>query len=411
MSDTHDAVADPKRDPGLTTPWFVVTIAALMALNALAIDVMLPALDDISDAMGVAAGNDQQLVIYVYILGFGAPQIVFGPLSDRFGRRPILFISLLGYAAAGAVCAAAPTFSTLLAARFLQGVFASGCRVVAVSVVRDVFAGRQMARIMSLVMTLFMVVPILAPAIGQLILFTGPWRWIFAVLTIAGLGLLAWCALNLKETLPEAARQPLNVRASVLAYSEVLRNRVTAGYMIGSGVIFGSLFAFIGAAEQIITEVFGKEESFVLWFAGIAVALSAANFLNSTLVERIGMRRLSHFAVFGFTILSLALWAALTVFGERFEIFYPMFALIFACFGLVGSNFNALAMEPLGRIAGTASAAYGFATTTVSSLIGWLIGSRYDGSAIPVIWGFFVLGVICLIVVLITEQGKLFSSR
>ncbi len=410
MADTENVPTLPKKLP-VSTGEFVVIIAALMALNALAIDVMLPALDDIAASLGVAEGNDQQLIIYAYILGFGAPQLVFGPLSDRYGRRPVLFVSLVGYTLAGIVCMSVSSFSALLAARFIQGVFASGCRVVSVSIVRDVFEGRGMARIMSLVMTIFMVVPILAPSIGQLVLYFAPWEWTFGVLSIASLILLVWCYFRLSETLPEEARRPLSVRSSTSAYLEVIRSRVTFGYMAASGLIFGSLFAFIGAAEQIFTEVFHQEETFVLWFAGIALTLSIANFTNSRLVERFGMRRLSHSALVGFCILSLTLMLSLRIFGEHLALFFPLFALIFACFGLIGSNFNALAMEPLGKIAGTASAAYGFATTTLSSLIGWMIGSRYDGSAIPVITGFFILGLVSLAAVLITERGKLFSNR
>ena len=399
----------PVRLP-IGTGEFVVMIAALMALNALAIDVMLPALDEIAAELG-ATGNDQQLVIYAYILGFGVPQLAYGPLSDRYGRRPVLFFALIGYTITGLFCAFATSFEMLLVTRFAQGVFASGCRVVAVGIVRDVFMGRGMARIMSLVMTIFMVVPILAPSIGQLVLFVAPWEWTFGILALAGGLVLAWTYARLTETRPPERRTPLNLESIVTDYSEVVRTPVTFGYVTASGVIFGALFAFIGTAEQIYTEVFETGDSFVLWFAGVAMMLSAANFTNSRLVERFGMRRISHGALIGFCALSALMVILLNLFGEQFWIFYPLFTLIFACFGLIGSNFNALAMEPLGRIAGTASAAQGFATTTVSSIIGWMIGSRYDGSVIPVMTGFAVLGLVSLGVVLITERGKLFSSR
>jgi len=393
------------------TSEFVVIIAALMALNALAIDVMLPALDDIAAELGVLAGNDRQLVVYAYVLGFGFPQLVWGPVSDRYGRRPVLFVAIAGYVAAGLACMFAPGFGALLAMRFVQGVFASGCRVIAIGVVRDVFAGRGMARIMSLVMTIFMVVPILAPSIGQLILFVAPWEWTFGVLVVMGLAVLGWAWARLPETLPPDRRSPLSFGNAARAYGEVLTTRVTLGYMSAAGVIFGALFAFIGSAEQVYTDVFGTGETFVLWFAGVAAMLSLANYTNSKLVERVGMRRLSHAALFGFVALSATLVLLLNLFGERFVIFYPVFCLIFACFGLIGSNFNALAMEPLGRIAGTASAALGFATTTVASLIGWAIGSRYDGSSIPILMGFVGLGLASLAIVAITEKGRLFSSR
>ncbi len=390
---------------------FVAMMAALMALNALAIDAMLPALDRMAETLHILNDNDRQLVIIAYVIGFGAPQIVFGPLSDRYGRRPILFIALTGYILTGLACMQADTFRMLLIARFSQGVFASGCRVVAVSVVRDVFAGRSMARIMSLIMTVFMVVPILAPAIGQGILFVAPWQWIFGILSAAGLAMLVWTWFRLAETLPEERRAPLNITAIGGAYWQIFTNRVTFGYMLASGVIFGALFAYIASSEQIFREVFGKNETFALWFGGIALALSAANFLNSRLVERFGMRRLSHIALIGFSITSLTLLIVTQVFGEKLIIFYPLFALSFGFFGLIGANFSALALEPLGKIAGTASAAYGFATTTLSGLIGGLIGRAYDGTIAPVMMGYFALGLVSLLIVFITEKGKLFSSR
>ena len=396
---------------GIRTGEFVVMIAGLMALNALAIDVMLPALDDISRELGVTHPNDQQLVIYMYILGFGFPQLVWGPVSDSLGRRPVMFAALIGYTVTGFACMLAKDFALLLAMRFCQGIFAAGVRVVAVSVVRDVFSGRGMARIMSLVMTIFMVVPILAPSIGQAIIFVAPWAWTFGILGLAGLLMLAWTYIRLRETLPEADRWPLNLRATGDAYLQVIRTRVTFGYMCASGVIFGSLFGFIGSAEQIFTDVFGQEESFPLWFAGIALCLSAANFTNSRLVERVGMRRLSHGALVGFTLLALTLAVAMRVGGERLEIFFPLFALIFACFGLIGSNFSALAMEPQGQHAGTASAVYGFATTTVASVFGWMIGSQFDGTSVPLLTGYVLLGLTSLTIVLIAERGRLFDAR
>jgi MFS transporter, DHA1 family, multidrug resistance protein len=407
---TPDVATDPAALQ-MGTGEFVVMIAGLMALNALAIDVMLPALDDIAAALGVANSNDQQLVIYAYIAGFGVPQLVWGPLADRFGRRPIVFLALAGYAVTGLACMFAPSFAVLLAMRFSQGVFASACRVVAVSIVRDIFAGRGMARVMSLVMTIFMVVPILAPSIGQLILFVAPWQWTFGVLTVVALALMVWAWFRLPETLPVDRRSPLNPLGTARNYLAVFSDRVTIGYMLASGVIFGSLFAFIGSSEQVMTDVFGLGDSFVLWFAAVAGVLSLANFTNSRLVERFGMRRMSQAALMCFIALGLALLVLMQWTGPVFAVFFPLFALMFGCFGMIGSNFNALAMESQGRIAGTASAAYGFFTTTMSSLIGWMIGREYDGTVIPLITGFVILGMVCLVMVAIVEKGKFFLSR
>lgn len=394
----------------LSTPELVSMVAALMALNALAIDIMLPALGMIATDLGVTSANDQQLVVVAYILGFGAPQLVFGPLADRFGRRPVLFVSLAGYALTGLACMLAGSFPLLLGARFVQGVFAAGCRVVAVTVVRDAYAGRGMAKLMSLVMTVFMVVPILAPSIGQAILFVAPWRWCFGVLTIAGVAMFVWTAIRLPETLHEEDRRPLDLRSTLGAYREVLSSRTTLGYMVASGIIFGALFAFVSSSEQLFREVFDQGESFALWFAGIAFAMSVASFTNSRLVERFGMRRLGHAALFGFLSLSSVLLTLMWAVGEELWMFFPLFALVFACFGLIGANFNALAMEPLGKVAGTGSAAYGFATTTGAGIIGGAIARQYDGTTLPVLVGFVLLAAGALTAVTITERGKLFTN-
>ncbi len=386
-------------------------VAGLMALNALAIDVMLPALGIIASDLHVQNPNDQQLVVVAYILGIGAPQLVFGPISDRFGRRPVLFVSLVGYAIAGLACAMAQSFALLLAMRFVQGVFASGCRVVSLAVVRDLYRGRGMARIMSLVMTVFMIVPILAPALGQVVLFVAPWRWCFYVLTFAGLAMLGWIFVRLPETLPADARRPLDLATTFAAYRMIGRSRVTLGYMLAGGIIFGALFAFVSSAEQIFREVFDQGETFVLWFAVVAAMLSAANFANANLVERFGMRRMSHFALVVFTVIAIVLWLSMRFVGQELWLFFPLFGLMFAFFGLIGTNFNALAMEPLGEIAGTASSAFGFATTTLSGVIGGAIARQYDGTTMPVLLGFVVLGVLSLTVVLTTERGRLFAER
>jgi DHA1 family bicyclomycin/chloramphenicol resistance-like MFS transporter len=278
-------------------------------------------------------------------------------------------------------------------------------------VVRDLMGGRAMARLMSLVMTVFMIVPILAPTLGQGIMLFAPWQWTFGVLGIAGLLMMAWIGLRLPETLPQEDRPTLNLAGSFRAYKQVLTTRVTLGYMCASGVIFGALFSYVASSEQVFRDVFDKSDTFVLWFAGIAAALSVANFMNSRIVERIGMRRVSHTVLLGFIVLAIINTGAMAVYGERLIIFYPLFALTFACFGLIGANFSALAMEPLGKIAGTGSAAYGFMTTTVASFFGWMVASRFDGSVVPILEGYVGLGFACLAIVLFTERGKLFGSR
>lgn len=400
---------------GMRKAEFVAIVAGLMALNAIAIDIMLPALSQIAHATGLTADggdeNRQQLIIFAYVLGFGAPQLIWGPVTDRFGRRAPLFIGLIGYVITALLCVMAHSFWALLAARFLQGVFSSGARTVAAAVVRDLFAGRSMASFMSLVMTIFMIVPIIAPTIGQIILYMAPWEGIFIVLAAWGAMMLAWTWFRLPESLPQEARRPLDIASVSSAYLQVARTRVSFGYMLASGLVFGSLFAFIASSEQVFRQVFNQGDTFAYWFAGIAAALALSNFMNSRLVEKVGMRRISHIALLVFIISSLVLTLATMTFGENLAVFFPLFAIGFACFGMMGSNFSALAMEPLGKIAGTASAAYGFATTMISSVIGMIIGAQFNGTTIPLTFGFAVLGAVSLLVILVTEKGRLFSRH
>jgi len=415
MPDSDNSPARLHAPPtGLRRAELVGMVAGLMTLNAMAIDIMLPALSQIAEATGLSAeggDNRQQLIIFAYVLGFGAPQLIWGPVTDRFGRRTPLFIGLAGYIAMSLLCVFMHDFWGLLAARFLQGVFSSGARTVGSAVVRDIFAGRAMASFMSLVMTIFMIVPIIAPALGQLILTFAPWEAIFVWLAIWGALMFAWTWARLPETLPPSARMPIDLVSVSRAYLAVVRTPISLGYMAASGFIFGAMFAFIASSEQVFRQVFNKGDSFALWFALIAGMLAVANFTNSRLVEKIGMRRISHTALLVFTAISagLALFSAFA--GENFVLFMPLFAIAFGCFGMMGANFSALALEPLGRIAGTASAAYGFASTLLSSLLGLAIGASFNGTTAPLMAGFALLGAASLVIVLITEKGRLFSSR
>ena len=388
---------------------FVSLVAALMALNALAIDIMLPGLGQIGEYYSLSEPNDQQLIIFSYIIGFGMPQLFFGPLSDRFGRKGLLKLCLIGYFFAAIACAMTTSFAIMLLVRFVQGVFAAGIRVIAVSIVRDVTAGRAMARIMSLVMTVFMIVPIIAPAIGTAIMAIANWKWTFGVLALAAAVMLIWVQVRLPETLDAEDRHELSLKRTFKNYSIVLQNRMTFGYMTASGIIFGSLFAFIGASEQIFSDVFDRGDKFAVWFAIIAGSLAVANLTNASVVEKYGMRRISHSVTFLFVMLSLANVAAMTFGNANFYVFLGLFSATFACFGMMGANFSAIAMEPQGKMAGTASAAYGFATSTVSAVIGAKVASQFNGSVVPILWGFVVLGLTSLLVIFITERGKLFE--
>lgn len=399
----------PSPHPGLSFPGFVVLVAAMMALNALAIDAMLPALPAIGAALDVADANAHQWVVTAYLLGFGGAQIVYGPLADRYGRKPVLLFGLSVYTLFGFVAALAPDFELLLTARALQGVGAASLRVLAVSIVRDCYSGRTMARVMSLTFIVFLGVPIIAPSLGQLVLSVGDWREIFLVLGAAGAAVLAWSAWKLPETLRPEYRLPIRADRILAGVKETLSHRVAVGYMLAMTMISGALFGFINSSPQIFGETFGALGIFPLAFAGIAGSIAVASILNARLVVRLGMRTLSHAALIGFTAVA-ALHALLAASGH--EVMWTFIALQAATmffFGLIPGNFGALSMEPLGHIAGTASSVQGVITTTGGALIGFLIGQLFDGTTLPLSLGFMLCGLGALGFVLFADRGRLFS--
>jgi DHA1 family bicyclomycin/chloramphenicol resistance-like MFS transporter len=397
------------KGPGF--PEFVALIAMMMALNALAIDMMLPALPAIGDALGVVTENSRQWVITAYLLGFGGAQLIYGPLADRYGRKPVLMAGLSLYVLFSVLAAFAPSFELLIAARVGTGLGAAALRVLAVSIVRDRYAGRTMARVMSLSFLVFLGVPILAPALGQLILTVAPWPWIFGVLAVAGSAFMTWAALRLPETLHPEDRMPIQVGRIASAFREALTNRRAIGYTLAMTCITGALFGFINSSQQIFFDVFNEPRLFTVVFAAIAGGIAVASLLNARLVERLGSRLISHTALLGFIIMS-ALHAAVALTGhETIWTFAVLQGLTMFCFGFIAGNFGAMAMEPMGHIAGTASSAQGFISTTFGASLGFLIGQQFNGSAAPMTVGFFALGLTALVCVLFAERGRLFKAR
>src|SRR3546814_67114 len=272
---------------------FVGIVAALMALNALAIDVMLPALPEIGEALNIVEENQRQWIITSYLLGFGSAQLVWGTLADRFGRRPILLVCLSSYVLFSAASAFADSFALMMVARVLQGIAAAAARVLAVSIVRDRYSGRQMARVMSLSFIVFLGVPILAPSIGQLILLIAPWRWIFGILGGTGMIVLIWTAWRLPETLHPEYRLPITPQRWFGAWRMVIGQCMSIGYTVALALLVGSLFGFINSAQQIFFDVFHQPKLFTLVFAGVAGSMAIASFVNSHIVERLGTRMVS----------------------------------------------------------------------------------------------------------------------
>ena len=411
MADVNadDWVSSAHRPMGF--PEFVIIIASIMALNPLAMDMMLPALPNIASTFHILDANRPQAVLATFLVGFGVGQFVMGPLSDRFGRRPVLVDGMALYCIASLVAIAANSFEMLLVARLLEGIGTSATRVIATSIVRDCYAGRRMASVMSLAMMVFIAVPVIAPSLGQAVMLLTEWRGIFVVLTGYGLLALIWSALRMPETLPLSGRKPLTVRDVASAFRQTVTNRQTIGYALAAGFVQGALFAFVFSSQQIFTGIFGLGRYFPLAFAGMAIGVAIAGFVNSRVVGRFGMRLMSHGALTGFVATGGAMFVAEKTGILPLPLFMALGALMMFEFGLVFANFTALAMEPQGHIAGTASSLYGSITTLLGIGIGIVIGQDFDGTLVPFSTGFFLCALAALAVVTWAEKGRLFRPH
>lgn len=401
--------AVPKVHPGLSFREFVLFVAAIMAMNAISIDSMLPAMPAIAQSLGITQNNQVQWVVTAYLLGFGGAQIIYGPLADRFGRKPVLMFGIGLYTAASLWVALSASLETMLAARVLQGVGAAATRVLAVSIVRDCYSGAVMARVMSLVFIVFLAAPIIAPSIGQAIVLFVSWHWIFGFLTVYGLLTLLWGLIRLPETLHPEDRLPISVKAISHAFALTVTTRQSIFYTLAATLLMGGLFAFINTAQQIFADVFDAAHLFTTIFAGIAAFMAVSNFVNSRIVVKLGPRVVSHAALFGFAAFAaLHMITAMTGY-ESLWVFSAIQGGLMFCFGLMVSNFNSLAMEPMGHIAGTAASVQGFITTTGGALLGFLVGQQFDGTTVPLGTGFTVYAVLAIGCILCAEKGRLFG--
>lgn len=406
-------LAPAERLKGMGKVEFIAMMAALMAINALAIDIMLPALQQIGAALNVEDENERQFIVSSYLFGLGFAQLIYGPISDRFGRRNPMIFGLLLYIICALAIVVVPSFTGLLILRFIQGAGAAATRVISVSIVRDVFGGRAMAEVMSLIMMVFMIVPIIAPGTGQLIMLGGNWHLIFLFIGIMAVLILAWIMLRLPETLTPADMRPLTVNSILTGFRIVLTNRIALCYTIAATSIFGALFGFINSAQQVYVGIYDLGPWFPVAFAAVAAFMSLASFLNSKFVGQFGMRRLSHASLLGFIVVTF-LWLVVQLTSDGpmpFWMFLSFFAVAMFQFGWIGANFNSLAMEPLGHVAGTASAVLGFMSTVGGAAIGAVIGQAFDGTALPMVAGFFTVSIVGLVFVLLGEGGKLFQPH
>ena len=387
----------------------IILLAAMMSVNSLAIDAMLPALPAIGRSLRVAAENDRQWVIVSYMPGFGVAQMLWGPLSDRFGRKPILLVGLALYVVFALLCGLAESFALLVASRAAMGAAAAVTRVLITAIIRDLFDSEAMARVMSLTSVIFMLMPMIAPSIGQIILVFAPWPVIFWVLAGYGTVIGLWTMLRVPETLHDHHRRSLGFGSITTAVIATLNDRLSLGYTLAMTLISASLVAYIASIQQIVAEVFRNPNAIGIVFAGIALPMALGSFGNSRIVERYGLRRVGHAGAIGFFLIT-AMHALVAANANETLLEFVLFqSLAMGSFSFTMSNFATLAMDQMADIAGTASAVQGLIMTIGGSLIGIVIGHAFNGSQLPFLAGVALCAGGSLLIVIVTERGRLLA--
>jgi DHA1 family bicyclomycin/chloramphenicol resistance-like MFS transporter len=399
----HDGV----KRPG--TREMTAMLAALMALNSFAIDAMIPALPQIGQSLNVAEENQRQLVVIAYFVGFASTQLIWGPLADRFGRKPIMAAGVALYGIFALLCGVAQSFALLIAGRVLMGASAAASRVLVVAMVRDLFEAEAMARVMSLVFMTFMLVPVLAPNIGQLILLFAPWRAIFIVLAVYAVFMVAWPWIRMPETLHPQYQRPLKWQSMGEAIVDAVRDRQSSGYTLAVTVSFSGLVAYISSVQQIVFDTFHEGRYIGLVFASVAAPMALASWLNSRVVGRFGLRRVGHSAALAMAFITAAHSAVALSGSETLPLFILFQGMTMASFAFTSSNLGTLAMENMAPIAGTASSVQGMVGTIGAAAIGFVIGQQFDGTAIPFVVGTAVCASGGFLLIALTEPTRLFA--
>lgn len=383
-------------------------MALAPALQALAIDSMLPALGVMARDLGAASANERQLIVAIFLFGIGVGSLFPGALSDRFGRRPVLLASLAAYVICAVGCALVNDMTSMLALRAVQAVASGALGVLPAAIIRDRVGGDRMARLQSLVFMTFMIVPMLAPMIGQAIMLQFGWRWIFGFTAVLGVFMTGWIALRLPETLHPEFRQGLSMRRIFGNMAEIVTTRSSIGYVAASSLMMAGTWSFINSAQQLVAEHFGMGTAFPYIFAAMALTMALANFVNSRIVERFGARRVSHASLLVYICAASAqVWFAHSP-HETIWQFAPLMAMNMGLIGFTGANFQSIAMQPFAHIAGSAASLQMFIRTLIAATIGGLIGQAFDGTAQPLAHFLLTAGLMALALVLFSERGHLF---
>ncbi|PCJ39914.1 MAG: Bcr/CflA family drug resistance efflux transporter [Moraxellaceae bacterium] len=399
QNSSPDSSPNSQPQPKTSHTEFIWLMALLMSLIALAIDAMLPAFDQIGSDLGVSNANDIQLIIATVFFGMAMGLMIYGPLSDAYGRKRVIYLGISIFLIGTLISGLATDFNLLLVGRIIQGFGAAACRVVTMAMIRDKFSGREMGRIMSLVMVIFMLVPALAPALGQVILLFADWRAIFWFMFVLGVACFVWMALRQPETLDEAKRIPFSIANVTSGILETWRHPQSRGYTIAAGLVFGAFVGYLSSAQQILQVQYQVGDMFAVYFGLLALSIGLSSYSNSRLVMKYSMETLCMASLIAITILSSLFYAyAHSVAGHPpLGLLITYLATTFFCFGLLFGNYGALAVQPLGHIAGVATSVISSIQTFISVIVGGFVGYMYDGTVEPLVLGFLVCSVVTVI--------------
>ena len=393
-------MSEPSIARKLSLPEFAALTAAMISMVALSIDIMLPVLDVIAVEMGEHNENAAQRMIIALFIGLATGQLLYGPVSDTTGRKPAIAVGFAIFIGGTIVCLLAKDFNTMLLGRFLQGLGAAAPRIVAMSIVRDLYSGREMAQVTSIIMGFFIMVPAIAPLLGQLIVNVAHWHMIFYVLLGQAVMVWVWFAARQQETLHPEFRRDFSLVQIGRRALEVLTTRISFWYTLAAGIVFGAFIGYLVASPQIFDDLYGIDDNFPYYFGGLAIVIGSASLFNARLVVRLGMRRLCLMAVSAQMLVSAVFLLAAWINGGLLPlpVFMVWAAIAFFMMGFLFGNFNAIALEPLGHIAGIGAAIVGSLSTFFSMGLGWLIGRAYDETLLPLLGSFTVLGLVSLLI-------------
>ncbi len=384
---------------------FVALMASLMSIVALSIDALLPAIPQIGNAFGVTNPNDNQMLITMIFLGLGFGQLIFGPLSDSFGRKPIVYVGFLVFTIASIICVTTKSFEMMILGRILQGIGLSSPRTLSIAIVRDSYSGDYMAKILSIVVMVFILVPVIAPTLGQFLINFYNWESIFYVNLIYGLLVILWFWKRQPETLEKEKRIKFTSHQFIDGAKEFVKHKDAVAFTLISGFVTGSFMVYLSTSQQIFQEQYNMADMFPYIFASLAISIGFATYLNSIFVVKYGMWRISYIATIAYAIISI-LYVLLFWSGDNpsIGVLLGFFALQFFAVGFIFGNIRALAMQPLGHIAGIGAAINGFVSTVMAVPIANYIGSFVNHSVLPLFIGFSIFGILSLLTFVILKR-------